>query len=178
MPKCEITRVCERAKSVKGLTSTLVLTCSLPPPTHPSPFPPASLSPSPYLWPKWHFSPSLGGTVFRVSNFTSSTSQTLAGSASEILGRYPLSGNNQGLCFSWRDREKGHLWGVLSNVYVGQGAAEHCAGVCERRHFCHLCQPPLILPLVWCTGLIFQASLMMISLLFYDWSIVCCQTLY
>lgn len=97
----------------------------------------------------------------------------LAGSASDILGRYPLSGNNQRLCFSWRDREKGHLWGVLSDVYVGQEAAEHCANVCERRHFFHLCQPPLKLPLVWCTGLIFQASLMMISLLFYDSGVLC-----
>lgn len=40
--------VLERAKTVKGLTSTLVLTCSLPPPSHPSLFPPTSLSFSPY----------------------------------------------------------------------------------------------------------------------------------
>lgn len=75
------------------------------PPTHP--FSPTSLSTSPYWWPKWHFSSSLGGTAFRVNDFTSSTSETLAGRfCTWDLGKVSLKGNNQWLCFSWRDRQR------------------------------------------------------------------------
>lgn len=52
--------------------------------------------------------------------------------------------------------------------------------VCEKRHLFHLCQLPLKLPLVWCTGLISFSCITNDGKLtiLWLWSIVCCWTLY
>lgn len=39
--------------------------------------------------------------------------------------------------FMERQRKKEHLWGVLSDVCMGQEAAQHCASVCEKRGLFH-----------------------------------------
>lgn len=170
--------MCERAKTVKGLTSTLVLTCSLPPPTHPS------LSSHLFLLPLSYDQSGISVHLWEGQRWGWVISphphqkHWLAGAACELLGRYPLSGNINAELFMERQREGAAVrceWCVL-----GQEAAQHCANVCEKRCLFHLCQPPLKLPLVWCTGLVSFSSITNDDKLpiLWLWSIVCCWTLY
>lgn len=106
----------------------------------------------------------------------------LAGSASDILGRYPLSGNNQWLCFSWRDRERqregASVRGPEWCVHGARGSRALCQCVWEEAFLSCVSTTSKIAPCLmhWVnfSSIPNDDKLTILWL----WSIVCCGTLY